>query len=59
MTVILITTIFTINNLIAFSIWAMIGDKIAVYFRTPESVQKLNIFFGIMLASGAVWMFLS
>ena len=58
-TVILITTIFTINNPIAFSIWAMIGDKIAVYFRTPESVRKLNIFFGIMLASVAVWMFLS
>ncbi len=58
-TVILITTVFTINNLIAFSIWAMIGDKIAGYFRTPESARKLNMLVGIILAAVAVWMFLS
>lgn len=58
-TVILVTTVFTINNLIAFSIWALIGDKIAGYFRTPESARKLNTLFGIILAAVAVWMFLS
>ena len=58
-TVILITTVFTINNLIAFSIWALIGDKIAGYFRTPESARKLNMMFGIILAAVAIWMFLS
>lgn len=57
--VILITTIFTINNLIAFSIWALIGDKIAGHFRTPESARKLNMLFGIILAAVAIWMFLS
>lgn len=55
--VILITTIFTFNNLLAFSIWALIGDKIAGYFRTPESAHKLNIMFGVILAVVAVWMF--
>lgn len=58
-TVILITTVFTINNLIAFSIWALIGDKIAGYFRTPESARKLNMLFGVILAAVAVWMSLS
>lgn len=57
--VVLISTIFSINNLIAFSIWALIGDKIAGYFRTPESAQKLNIMFGGILAAVAVWMLLS
>ena len=58
-TVVLITTVFTINNLIAFSIWAMIGDKIAGYFRTRDSARKLNMMFGVILAAVAVWMFLS
>lgn len=57
--VILITTIFTLNNLIAFSVWIMIGDKIADVFRTPESAQKLNVIFGGILAAVAVWMLLS
>lgn len=57
--VLLITTIFTFNNLIAFSIWGLVGDKLAGYFRTPESAQKLNMIFGIMLAAVAVWMLLS
>ncbi len=57
--VVLITTIFTFNNLVAFSIWTLIGDKIAGYFRTPESAQKLNILFGGILALVGVWMLLS
>lgn len=58
-TVIVIATVFTINNLIAFSIWALIGDTIAGCFRTPESARKLNMLFGMILAAVAVWMFLS
>ena len=58
-TIVLITTVFTFNNLIAFSIWALIGDKIAGHFRTPESARKLNMMFGIILAAVAVWMLLS
>lgn len=57
--VVLITTVFTFNNLVAFSIWALVGNKIAGYFRTPESAQKLNIMFGGILAAVAVWMLLS
>lgn len=58
-TVLLIATVFTINNLIAFSVWALIGDKIAGYFRTPESARLLNMMFGTVLAAVAVWMLLS
>lgn len=58
-TVLLITTVFTLNNLIAFSIWALIGDKLARIFRTPESARTLNMLFGIILAAVAVWMFLA
>ncbi len=57
--VILITTVFTLNNLAAFSIWALIGEKIAGFFRTPESAQKLNMMFGGVLAAVAIWMLLS
>ncbi|EFL89605.1 LysE family translocator [Ahrensia sp. R2A130] len=57
--VLLITTVFTINNLIAFSVWALVGEKIAGLFRTPDSANKLNMVFGAILAAVAVWMFLS
>ena len=56
--VVLITTVFTINNLIAFSVWALVGDQIAGYFRTPEAARKLNMIFGGMLAAVAIWMLL-
>lgn len=58
-TVVLIATVFTINNLIAFLIWAWAGDKIAGFFRTAESAEKLNMIFGAMLAVVAVWIFMS
>ena len=54
--VLLITTVFTFNNLIAFSVWTLVGDKIAKYFRSPESARRLNMIFGAILAGVAVWM---
>lgn len=59
MAVFLITTVFTLNNLVAFSIWALIGDKIAGFFRTPDSARRLNMMFGVILALVAVWMLVS
>jgi len=55
-TVSLVTTAFTVNNLIAFSIWALIGDKITGYFKPPDSTRKPNTMFGVVLAAVAVWM---
>ena len=57
--VILITTVFTFNNLLAFSVWTLVGDKIASLFRSPESAKRLNLLFGTVLALVAIWMLLS
>ncbi len=57
--VMLITTVFTLNNMVAFCVWALIGDRIASLFRTPERAQRLNMMFGGILGAVAVWMILS
>ena len=57
--VLLITTVFTVNNLIAFSAWALIGDTIAGTFRSPASATLLNRIFGTTLAAVALWMLLN
>lgn len=54
-----ITTTFTLNNLIAFLIWTVIGDRLASLFRTPDSARTLNLIFGSVLAAVAIWMLLS
>ena len=50
-----ITTIFTLNNLIAFSVWTYAGDKLLRRFRSAASTKKLNLIFGIALAMVAIW----
>jgi threonine/homoserine/homoserine lactone efflux protein len=57
--VLAISTIFTLNNFVAFSIWTAVGDKIADKFRTDEGARRLNLMFGSILAAVAVWMFFS
>lgn len=57
--VLLIATVFTLNNLLAFSVWIVIGDRIAGAFRTPERAAVLNMGFGTLLAGVAVWMVLA
>lgn len=54
--VLLISIIFTLNNLIAFTIWALVGDTLGRLFRNERHAQKLNIFFALLLASVAFWM---
>jgi len=57
--VLLITTVFTLNNLVAFSVWAFMGDKIAGLFRTQTSARRLNTSLALVLAGVAVWMLLA
>lgn len=52
----LITSVFTINNLIAFTIWTALGDAISRQFRADASAKKLNILFSAVLVSVAIWM---
>ena len=57
--VLLISTVFTFNNMVAFSVWTLVGDRISRVFRTPESAHRLNMTFGAMLAMVGVWMLFS
>ena len=57
--VLFVATIFTLNNFIAFSVWALVGDQLMKIFRTDRSASIINRFFGIVLAAVAVWMLLS
>ena len=54
--IIFIATIFTVNNLLAFAIWAYVGDRLAEIFRKEAEARKLNMVFGFILAIVAVWM---
>lgn len=57
--VLLITTVFTLNNLLAFVVWALIGDRIARLFRSEHSACRLNRMFGLTLACVGLWMLAS
>ncbi len=57
--VLLIATVFTLNNALAFVIWTLIGDKIAAQFRSPASAGILNSIFAVILAVVAIWMLVS
>lgn len=57
--VLLISTVFTFNNLVAFSVWTLVGDRISLVFRKPESAHRLNMAFGALLAMVGVWMLFS
>ncbi len=57
--VLVIATVLTLNNLLAFSLWALMGDAIAAGFRSADSARRLNAVFGIVLAGVAVWMLVS
>ncbi|MAM61876.1 LysE family translocator [Maritimibacter sp. UBA3975] len=52
----MIATLFTLNNLAAFTTWTLAGDLLLRRFRDPVSGRRLNIAFGLLLAGVAVWM---
>lgn len=58
-TVLLITTVFTCNNLVAFSLWTLIGDRLGACFRARQGARRLNVVFGTMLAGVAFWMLIA
>ena len=51
-----ISTVFTLNNLLAFTIWTLLGGRIASLFRDEAKADLLNRLFGVVLALVAVWM---
>lgn len=56
---ILITTIFTLNNLIAFLIWALLGDVLLKRLRDEKHARLLNKIFAIILFLVGIWIVLS
>ena len=57
--VLLIATVFTLNNLVAFSTWTLIGDGLARAFRNDTSAVRLNRGFAALLVGVAAWMLLA
>ena len=54
--VLLISTLFTVNNLLAFIIWTYFGDRLIHQFNNEKYASYINKLFGIVLAVIAVWM---
>jgi threonine/homoserine/homoserine lactone efflux protein len=54
-----ISTIFTLNNFIAFTSWTIVGDRLATLLRSESNAKIMNLGFGSLLAVVAVWMFVS
>lgn len=53
-----IAVLFTLNNLVAFLVWALIGDRLARRFRSPGQARGLNMALGAALGLVALWMLL-
>lgn len=58
MQTLLISVVFTLNNLISFLIWAAAGDRLALLFRDETKSHVLNTCFAAALAIVAIWMLL-
>ena len=54
-----ITTLFTLNTLIAFSLWTLLGDRLLRRLRDERHAQGLNRIFGTILALVALWLLIS
>lgn len=51
-----ITTIFTLNNLVAFIVWTLAGAAIAALWRGDNARRALNLGFGLSLIGVGFWM---
>jgi threonine/homoserine/homoserine lactone efflux protein len=54
--VFMISTIFTLNNLLAFIVWTLAGVAIAALLRGDAAHRNLNLGFGLCLIAVGVWM---
>ena len=55
-TVVAITTVFTVNNLVAFIAWALGGSALAMLFRSERSKRWIDYLFAATLIGVAIWM---
>lgn len=51
-----IAAVFTLNNLVAFTVWTLLGDRLARRFRDPAQAGLMNRALAGLLACVAFWM---
>lgn len=54
-----ITTVFTLNNLLAFTLWTLLGAQLARLFQAPSAGRWVNVAMGCLLTAVALWMALA
>lgn len=57
--VVWIALVFTLNNLVAFSLYAALGDRMTARWRSPRTARRLNVFFAAVLGAVALWMLMA
>ncbi|WP_417525390.1 LysE family translocator [Marinovum sp.] len=57
--VVWIASVFTLNNLLAFTLWSLAGARIGARLRQGAAAQMANRGLALMLASVALWMALA
>jgi len=55
-TLVRVATVFTLNNTLAFCLFALAGDRIAARFSHSQSAEKANKAMAAMLTAVAIWM---
>ncbi len=53
-----ISTIFTLNNLLAFALWAGFGQALAAMVSTQTGRARLDVTFGLGLVAVGCWLFI-
>ncbi len=51
-----LATVFTLNNALAFTLWAAIGATLTKVWARPGTAARLNKGLALMLAAVAIWM---
>lgn len=54
--VLVITAVFTVNNLVAFIVWVLGGRALSTLFRSERSKRRIDYLFAAALIGVAVWM---
>lgn len=50
-----ITTIFTLNNFVAFIVWTLAGVAISRLFRGHAANRRINLFFALCIVGVGIW----
>ena len=54
-----VATVFTLNNMLAFALWAALGTQLARLWSRPDQAVLLNRGLAAMLGGVAIWMALA